>query len=140
MTGIIDTGLGLLAAHESELELLGAASLVLLVASAALLPLLVARLPTDYFSATARSANRERHPLLRLGGSILRNLLGTVLLLAGIAMLVLPGQGLLTILAAVVVLDFPGKKALERRLVGYPPLLAAANRMRRWRGRPPFEM
>jgi hypothetical protein len=55
-------------------------------------------------------------------------------------MLVLPGQGLLTILIGLLLLDFPGKRALERRLLRRPGLRAFLDRMRVKRGRAPFEV
>ena len=61
-------------------------------------------------------------------------------LLAGLAMLVLPGQGLLTMLIGLLLLDFPGKRALERRVVRRPKILAFLNRMRDRRGREPLRL
>jgi UPF0716 family protein affecting phage T7 exclusion len=69
----------------------------------------------------------------------LKNLLGFVFVAAGIAMLVLPGQGLLTIFIGILLLDFPGKRAVERWLVRLPRVLQAANWIRQRYGRPPFE-
>ncbi len=54
-------------------------------------------------------------------------------------MLVLPGQGLLTILFGLILMDFPRKRQLERRLIKVQPVRAAANWIRQRYGRPPFE-
>ena len=101
-----------------------------------LLPIVVARLPADYFVA-----RRQRTPQASTAGGIvlrvLRNLLGFVVLLAGLLMLVLPGQGLLFVL---ILLDFPGKRALERRLVRRPSILKLLNGMREKRGKPPLRI
>jgi hypothetical protein len=78
--------------------------------------------------------------LLRLAFLALKNLFGGVLVLAGVAMLVLPGQGILTILVGLMFLDFPGKFALERRLARQPPVLRAINWIRARGGRKPLEM
>jgi hypothetical protein len=93
-------------------------------------------LPADYFlrEEAGLVADPKRHAWLKLG----KNLLGVVLLVAGIAMLVLPGQGVLTLLVAVALLDFPGKRRLERRIARSPRVLAALNSMRKKRGQPPF--
>ena len=72
---------------------------------------MVKRLPSDYFLDSYRPP--ERHVALRL----VRNVVGGLLLIAGIAMLVLPGQGMLTILAALFLMDFPGKPAAARWLL-----------------------
>ena len=87
------------------------------------------RLPVDYLLTDHR---RSGHPLLQL----LRNLVGVVLLLLGVAMLVLPGQGLLTILAAISLMDFRGKRRLECRLMLRPRVFSAINRFRLRSGRP----
>ena len=46
-----------------------------------------------------------------------KNLLGLVLLAAGLAMMVLPGQGIITILIALTLLNFPGRRRLELYLI-----------------------
>lgn len=111
-------------------------SVFLIVGSLVALPRLVASLPADYFTRedSGLIADPRREAWLKLG----KNLLGIVLLIAGIAMLVLPGQGALTLLVAVALLDFPGKRQVERRIARTPRVLAALNSMRRKRGRPPF--
>ena len=42
----------------------------------------------------------------------LRNAVGLVLVTAGLAMLVLPGQGIITLLVGIILMDFPGKHRL----------------------------
>jgi len=121
-----------LSAHPGLVTLLVACSIATFVGSLVALPMFVARLPADYFehAHAPRAAWRERSRLLVVlfvGG---KNLLGAVLLFAGLALLVLPGQGLLTMLAGLVLLDLPGKRALERRVVARPRVLAALNWLR----------
>jgi hypothetical protein len=70
---------------------------------------------------------------------ILKNLFGAILVLAGLSMLLLPGQGILTILVGLMFLDFPGKFAMERRLVRQRPVITAINWMRRRANRPPLQ-
>jgi hypothetical protein len=117
-------------------------SVILFVLSAAGIPWFVARVPTDYFSgrelAQMHIAPAPRSPW-RMLGRVLKNLLGLVLVLAGIAMLFLPGQGLLTIFVGLLLLEFPGKRRLERRLIGWGPIYRAINGLRRRAGRPPLE-
>lgn len=76
--------------------------------------------------------------MLRFVGLTLKNLVGVVFLLAGIAMLVLPGQGLLTVLIGISLIDFPGKHRLEARLVSQRLVLQAINAVRHRFGRPPL--
>ncbi len=67
-----------------------------------------------------------------------KNALGYLFVLMGIAMLVLPGQGILTIMIGVTLLDFPGKYRLERWLVSRRPVLRSINWLRRCAGREPL--
>lgn len=113
---------------------LSALSIGSLLLMAALGARLIAQLPADYFVSTRPRA--RAHPLAWL----LRNLIGLVLLLAGIAMLVLPGQGLLTILAALLLMDFPGKMRLERRLLEVPQVRRSVDWLRERAGAPPLEL
>ena len=73
-------------------------------------------------------------------GLILKNTVGALLLVVGIAMLVLPGQGILTILMGLMLSDVPGKRRLELWLVKRPPVLRALNWMREKGGKEPFEL
>jgi len=120
------------------LLVIGVASVALAVLSLLALPFLLARIPADYF----HGRRRQPAPLggARWFGRLLKNVLGGVLLLVGIAMLVLPGQGILTILAALVFLDFPGKRRLEQRLVARPRVLKTINHLRARIGHPPLEL
>lgn len=92
------------------------------------IPFLVIRIPEDYFVAEKKPAS-HRGPL-RWTVWLLRNLLAFVLVLCGLLMLVLPGQGMLTILLGIACSTFPGKYRLERRIVGRPRILRALNWIR----------
>jgi len=124
-------------ANGALLGWLFALSLGSLVLTIVLLPVVVVRLPADHFVADRRErqARRSVAAWCWLG---LKNLLGAVFVLAGVAMLLLPGQGLLTILIGLLLLDFPGKRALELRLLRRPALRGFLDRMRERRGVPPF--
>ncbi|ANX04787.1 MAG TPA: PGPGW domain-containing protein [Immundisolibacter sp.] len=116
-------------------------SLLTLLATAALLPLLVARLPQDYFYRERRPPRAHSgHWLMRYALLIFKNLLGAVLLVAGLAMMVLPGPGVVTVLAAFALLNLPGKYRLERWLVSRPKVRAAISMMRERAGQPPLHL
>ena len=74
----------------------------------------------------------------RLALGILKNVVAVVLLLAGVAMLVLPGQGVATILVGLLMMDFPRKKELQRRILSMPAILRTVNALRTRTGEPPL--
>jgi hypothetical protein len=128
--------------NETILQQLGIASLLLLVITLAVLPLVVIHLPVDYFTKKKResAARSWRGSVLWVALAVVKNLAGLMLVLAGVAMLVLPGQGLLTILVGIALTNFPGKFALERRIAGRPGVGKALNAVRKLAGRPPLRM
>ena len=119
---------------------IGISSLLLSIASLILLPWLVAQIPYDYFAHDRREPTKwkELHPLFRFTVLLLKNIVGFTLLLAGVAMLVLPGQGLLSILMGLVLMDYPGKFRFERKIVSRPKLLQFINWLRRKQKQPPL--
>ena len=122
--------------------LLGAAlSLLTFFGSLGLTAFLLIKLPANYFhSSHARAFMTERHRALRLLGLIIKNILGLFVVAAGIVMSLpgVPGQGVLTILLGIMLLDFPGKRELEVKLVRQPKVLSAINRVRARFDRPPL--
>jgi len=115
---------------------------LLFVGSLLFVPWALVRLPADYFHHASRRKTQwgSLHPALRLLLRIGKNLLGLAFVALGVAMLVLPGQGLLTILVGVLFLDFPGKFRCERWLVSRKPVLRAANWLRAQRHRAPLQL
>lgn len=112
-------------------------SVLLFVLSVLAIPHSVARIPSTYFLPRDRRPQGARRTTAFHVG---KNVLGVVLLALGVAMLVLPGQGLLTIIVALVLIDFPGKRRLLRRLVSRPRVRQALNHMRERAGKPPLEL
>lgn len=128
--------------HKELLWWAAALSGLVFVGSLVVVPWLVVRIPDDYFASPRRpgSGFAVEHPVLRWIGIVLKNLLGALLLLAGLAMLVLPGQGLLTIAIGVVLLDFPGKHSLERRIIRTKPVRKSADWLRRKASAKPLKL
>jgi hypothetical protein len=126
--------------YEGVLVGAGVASLAFVVVSLALIPILIARLPPDYFVHERREPYwlRRLSPALRVAVVVAKNLLGFIVLVCGVLMLVLPGQGLLTLLIGLSLLDFPGKYRLERWLLGRPRVMRGLNWLRRRLHKPPF--
>ena len=103
------------------------------------IPAILIRLPHDYFQNHHHKPwFANHHPVVRTLGLLVKNIVGIIFLLAGIAMLFLPGQGLLTMLLGVLFIDFPGKHRLETRLIQHPKILRAINAFREKAGKPPF--
>ncbi|MGH7209722.1 MAG: PGPGW domain-containing protein [Nitrospiraceae bacterium] len=114
-------------------------SVVTFVVSLIGIPFLLVRLPPHYFDERhPRTWMEAHHPVLRLVGLLVKNAVGVLLFLAGIAMIFLPGQGLLTMLIGISLLDFPGKRHWERRLIGQPAVLKTINKLREKFDRPPL--
>jgi hypothetical protein len=128
------------ALHQGLLLSLAGLSVLMFFGSLIALPFLLARIPEDYFVDPQRHSARLKslHPLLYVGLRLAKNLIGWVLVLAGILMLVLPGQGILTIITGLVLSDFPGKYMLERRLASNRSVLNGINWIRRRGGHPPL--
>ncbi|MBO0613084.1 hypothetical protein J1836_09105 [Thiothrix fructosivorans] len=116
---------------------LGILSAVTFVLSLLLLPWFVSRIPVDYFT---RPRDPHAWHIMLQPHTIVRNLLGLPVLLAGVAMLVLPGQGILTILIGLGIMNFPGKFALERWFIERKGVLTAINWIRQKTKHPPLQL
>lgn len=119
---------------------LSGVSLLMALATVVCLPVVITRLPADYFAQKKRLAmhSATRQPVLSVLVSALKNILGAMLVLLGVIMLVTPGQGVLTILAGLMLMNFPGKYRLERWLVLRPGVLSALNWLRGLLEKEPF--
>lgn len=127
--------------YQREVWMLGIASAAMLVISAILIPILIVRLPADFYAEeNHRRRLFENRPLVRMIFLALKNSIGGFLLIAGIAMLLLPGQGILTILAALAMLDFPGKRKLEMRILHRRSVMRSINWLRLRAGREPLSL
>jgi hypothetical protein len=115
-------------------------SLALLVVTPIIVGWMIVHLPKDYFAMERKPLQRAaRYPTLRMTLLVAKNLLGGILVIAGLLMLMLPGQGILTIVVGLVLLDFPGKVRLERWLVSRPSVWRSINWIRRRAHREPLE-
>lgn len=113
-------------------------SVAAMVATAAATPWLVARIPEDYFVRPRRP--HTGHWILRSIGLVVKNVTGAALAAAGVAMLVLPGPGVLTILGGLALLNLPGKRTLECWLVSRRGVREFIAVLRARAGRPPLQL
>ena len=116
------------------LFLLGSLSIFILIISVFMMVLIISFLPEDYFKSENRnlisSVQNSRYPLLKLLVLITKNFFGVLLMLSGILMLVLPGQGILTIITGLVFMDYPGKYKFERKLLRQKGVINSINWIR----------
>lgn len=115
--------------------LLGWISLLTFLLSLALVPVLLARIPADYFIAEEIAPGGTKMTNIHYSLVwLLRNIAGLLLIITGVAMLVLPGQGLLTVFLGLFVADFPGKRKLEKQIVIVPAVYKSINWVREKKG------
>jgi len=128
--------------HETFLAWMAGVSVLTLVGSVIVLPVILARMPADYFvnEDPPPASWRGHHPALRVLILVLKNAFGWLLLLAGLVMLLGPGQGLLTILIGLMLVDFPGKRRVEVAIVRRRPIHRAIAWIRRRAHQPPLEL
>jgi len=107
--------------------------LITFSANLALVSLILVKIPPDYFHDSRSSAFLKDHsPVIRILAIIGKNLAGFLLVVLGILLSVpgVPGQGALTILLGIMLLDFPGRRRFERWIVSRPKVLHAVNKLR----------
>ena len=126
--------------YTRQLELLGLLSVLTFIGSLVAIPWIIARLPENYFIRHRQlvAERHKSHPLLARITLVFRNALGLVFLVAGIAMLVLPGQGVITILIGLSFMDFPKKHQAVDYLVRRRRVIKLLNWIRQKEKKPPF--
>jgi hypothetical protein len=116
---------------------------VTFVVATGVVSFVVVKLPATYFHPDHdREVLKGKHPTVRWAGIIGKNLAGVILIALGVVMSLpgIPGPGLVTILFGIMLVDFPGKRRLEQKLVSQPRVLKAINDMRKRFGREPIKL
>ena len=111
--------------------------------SLAIVSFIMVKIPADYFKEDhPRELLSDKPPAVRWLLVVAKNLLGLVLVVLGILMSIpgVPGQGILTILLGIMLLDFPGKQDLERKLVSRPRVRDAIDKLRQRFGKPKLQL
>ena len=112
-----------------------------LIFSFAAIAIVMVNIPANYFSTHYQQDFMPNSPwLVRWGVVIAKNLFGFFLILLGIVLSLpgVPGQGVLTILLGLIMLDIPGKRPLEAKIIKRPAVLGAANQLRARYGKEPL--
>lgn len=132
----------MLAEYVHLLPLIGLISLLVFAVSLLSLPWLVAQIPEDYFVANKRHHAQwgDHHPIIRIVIIMCKNLLGVTLLLGGFLMLFMPGQGILTMVAGLVLMDYPGKFAVEKKIATTASVLKGLNWLRAKANKSPLKI
>lgn len=129
------------AASAGEIALAVVLSAGTVLVSIGVTALLLVRLPADYFVAERRPLPLAgRSTALRVAAAVAKNLAGFALVILG-ALLSLPGvpgQGILTILLGIMLMDIPGKRRLEGAIVRRRMVHRAINRLRSRFQKPPI--
>ncbi|MFA7453909.1 MAG: PGPGW domain-containing protein [Desulfobulbaceae bacterium] len=123
------------------IEWLGLLSMATFIGSLLAVPWIIARLPAKYFIQHREKVEErhQRHPLLAKMIFLTRNAIGFAFLMAGAAMLVLPGQGVITMIIGLSFMDFPKKHQVVDFLVHRRRVRRFLNWMRRKEKKPPFQ-
>jgi hypothetical protein len=140
MHNIIAPFLSWMDAHPTLLWGAGAVSLLIFLLTLIGLPCLIIRLPADYLTSRRDHAPRQfvAGTALELPYRAAKQLLGALLILSGLAMLVLPGQGLLAIVVGLSMIHFPGKQRVIQTIIRQQNILKSANWIRARANRPPL--
>jgi len=120
----------------------GAASVLMFLGSLCTIPVILIKIPADYFSSLETKSWIDIRDLsiFRILYLIFKNMVGIAFILAGLIMLLLPGQGILTIIVGMSLLNFPGKYRLVRNIIRNKTILNTINKLRSKAAKPPIEV
>ena len=107
--------------------------LVTFLANLALVSFILVKIPADYFRESQGKFLAKQSPVVRVLALVGKNIGGVILVVLGVLLSLpgVPGQGVLTILLGVMLLDFPGRRRFERWIVSSPKVLKAVNKLRK---------
>jgi len=117
---------------------LGIVSSVIFLVSLLSIGRLVSLIPSDYFINRKESKFKLNYPVAWLISAVIKNIFGYILIFGGILMLILPGQGLITIFVGLLLSNYPGKYSIEKRIIATPKILKSINWLRKRSNEPPL--
>ena len=136
----LDTIYEFLANYKKFILWLGSISAIIFLFSLLSIKWLVGLIPSNYFIKKKSSKFKNNYPLIWIFSLIVKNILGYSLILGGIFMLVLPGQGIFTVMIGLMLSNYPGKYAIEKKFIGIPRVLKSINWLRKKSDKPPLEI
>ena len=119
--------------RQAIISILSGISIVVFVVSLLSVPWMICQIPTDYFLDSYFQKKRQRPLFVRGATVFVRNILGSGFFLLGFVLLFIPGQGLLTMFLGLMLMDFPGKKRMVKRFVGFERVRMSLNWIRKKR-------
>tara|TARA_B100001559_G_scaffold312953_1_gene311336 strand:- start:389 stop:844 length:456 start_codon:yes stop_codon:yes gene_type:complete len=137
---LIDQISGIILNYKNFILWLGSISFLVFIFSLISIKWLVALIPSDYFIENKRNKYQSSYPLTWLISIIIKNIIGYILIIGGILMLVLPGQGLFTIIIGLMLSNYPGKYFIERKFIAIPSVLKTINWLRKKSNKPPLKV
>ena len=137
---LLNSLLEMFEAYRSLIIWFGSISLFIFLFSLLTIKWLVALIPEDYFINRKASKMRSSNPVLWYIVLIIKNVAGYSLVLGGIMMLVLPGQGVFTIIIGLMLSNYPGKYSIERKFIAIPSILKSINWLRNKSNKPPLNL
>ena len=117
---------------------LGIVSSVIFLVSLLSIGWLVSLIPSDYFINRKESKFKLNYPVAWIVSAVIKNIFGYILIFGGILMLILPGQGLITIFIGRLLSNYPGKYSIEKRIIASPKILKSINWLRKRSNEPPL--
>jgi hypothetical protein len=131
--------LGRIGLNGSEAAAGAAVFVISFFGSIALTGAVLVRLPPDFLTNDAPRASLHRS-FRAYALRLLRHTLGVLLILIGIILSLpgVPGQGILTILAGLIVAELPVTNRLLQRILRSPRVLSAVNKLRARYKHPPL--
>jgi hypothetical protein len=112
-----------------------------IVLNVVVIALVFVKIPATYFSSHYQNDFLPDSSWIKRWGTVIaKNIAGLVMIVLGIIQLIGPGQGILSILTGLVLLDIPGKRPLEAKIIQRPTVLAAVNKLRARYNKPPLIM
>tara|TARA_B100000925_G_scaffold248154_1_gene198792 strand:+ start:874 stop:1299 length:426 start_codon:yes stop_codon:yes gene_type:complete len=117
---------------------LGIVSSVIFLVSLLSIGWLVSLIPSDYFINKKESKFKLNYPVAWIVSVVIKNIFGYILIFGGILMLILPGQGLITIFVGLLLSNYPGKYSIEKRIIATPKILKSINWLRKRSNEPPL--
>ena len=121
--------------------LISGISLAMLLVSIILVPFFIQNLPADYFKKRKIRSKPAWVPFpLHILYLVVKNIIGIVLIIMGLAMIVLPGQGLITLIIGIILTDIPGERKAFLFVLRKTPVLKGMNWLRKKKNIPLFEL